>query len=163
MKKRIFSIGTVILLVRLTSVWAADIDGSWIAQTPRGVENPETIETVETVETVFSFKANGTRLTGKVTNPQGETVISDGKINGDEISFVIIRSFVGKEILLMCKGTVALNEIKFTCKERSGMGQPQEFIAKREFQRHGDVPLLPTTAPTRQTPPTTITIEPPDK
>jgi hypothetical protein len=142
MKNRILAIGAVILLVLLAPVWAADINGNWIAQTPRGVGNPET------VETVFSFKVNGTKLTGTVSNPQGDTAISDGKINGDEISFVITRSSVGKETLLEYKGTVALNEIKFTCKERGGMEQPQKFIAKREFQRpYGDVPVFPKIKP----------------
>jgi hypothetical protein len=78
-------------------------------------------------------------LLGTVSNPQGETAISQGKINGDEISFVI-RNLGGNETKLVYKGKIAGDEIKFT-REVQGGGQRQEFIAKREFQRNGDVPL----------------------
>ena len=57
----------------------------------------ETIFSYKVVETIFSFKVNGTELTGTVTNAQGKTVIREGKINGDEISFVVIRSVGGNE------------------------------------------------------------------
>ena len=41
---------------------------------------------------------------------------------------------------LVYKGIVAGDEIKFT-QEIQGEGPPQEFVAKREFQRNGDIPL----------------------
>lgn len=137
MKNKIVSIGAVVLLALLASVWAADIRGKWFVQM---------LGRQGKTETTFNFRVDGTKLTGTVTDPQGETAISDGKINGDEISFVVIRSFGGKEMKLVYKGKVALNEIKFTREVQSGMGQPQEFVAKREFQRNGDVPLLKSPA-----------------
>jgi hypothetical protein len=83
-------------------------------------------------------------LTGTVANSQGETAISEGKINGDDISFVVIRSVDGNEMKFVYKGRVSEDEIKFMCEIHGGMreGQSQEFIAKREFQRNGDVPIL---------------------
>ena len=134
MKNRLLSIGTVILMVLLTSVWAADITGSWIAKMP--TQN-------ETVGTTFYFKVTGTKLTGTVRDSQGETAISEGKIEGDEISFIVIRSFGGNDMQEAYKGEIGIDEIKFTRQVR-GMGQPQTFIAKREFQRNGDVPVLPS-------------------
>jgi hypothetical protein len=132
MKNKILLVMAVVLLPLLASVWAADIVGKWFAQVP-GRQR--------TVQTVFTFRVDGTTLLGTVSNPQGETAISQGKINGDEISFVVIRSLGGNEMKLVYKGKVARDEIKFT-RQLQGGGQPQEFVAKREFQRNGDVPLM---------------------
>lgn len=134
MKNKILSIGAVILLALQTSIWAADIIGKWIAKIPSGRG---------TFETVFSFRVYGTELVGTVSSFQGETAISEGKINGEEISFVVIRSFGRNEMKRVYKGKVVGDEIKFTREVQGGMGKPQEFIAKREFQRNGDVPLRP--------------------
>ena len=79
-----------------------------------------------------------------MANAQGETAIREGKINGDEISFVVIRSVLGNEMKLVYTGKVALNEIKFMRAVDGGMGEPQEFIAKREFPRDGDIPVRPS-------------------
>jgi hypothetical protein len=147
MKNKIFSMGTFVLLALLTSGWAADIFGNWIAQIPsmQGV-----------VETVFSFRTNGARLIGTVCDPQGEIAISEGKMDGDEISFVVRRSLGGNEMKLVYKGKVYLNEIKFTREIQGGVRQPLEFIAKREFQRNQDVPLFPTVAPVSTPPPRVV-------
>jgi hypothetical protein len=138
MKNKILLTGIVVLLALPTSAWAADILGNWIAHWLPWQGTVETLAWVPILvnETVFSFKVDGTKLTGKVTNSQGETAISEGKIDGDEISFVVIRSLGGNEMKLVYKGKVDLNEIKFTCEAQSGMGQLQEFVAKREFQRN---------------------------
>ena len=142
MKNKIPSIGAFLLLTLLTSAWAADILGNWIAQgLTWEIGSRRKSGRQGTVETVFSFKVNGTELTGTVANAQGETSIREGRINGDEISFVVIRSVGGNERKLAYKGQVSLNEIRFTLEVQGLKGQPLEFIAKREFQRHGDIPL----------------------
>jgi len=140
MKNKILSIGLVLLSL-VVSLWAVDIKGRWIAHLP---------DRQITVETIFSFKTEGPLLTGTVTNPQGEAAIRDGKIRGDEISFIVLRNFGGNEVKLLYKGKVVGDEIKFTCEINGGVpgsgfggGQPQEFVAKREFQRNGDIPVQP--------------------
>jgi hypothetical protein len=146
MKSKILSIGAVVLLALITSAWAADIFGNWIAQgtlheSLRTQNNMTNAWFEAMVETVFSFKVNGTELTGTVADAEGKTSIREGKIEGDEISFVVIRSDGGNERKLAYKGQVSLNEIRFTLEVQGLKGQPQEFIAKREFPRHGDIPL----------------------
>ena len=102
---------------------AADVDGKWVAQVPgRGGE---------TRETTFTFKADGAKLTGNMATQMGETPISDGKVEGDKLSFTVNVNFGGNEIKLLFKGTVAGGEIKFTRQREGGQGQPQEFTAKR--------------------------------
>jgi hypothetical protein len=144
MKSKILSIGAVVLLAMLTPIWAADIFGSWIAKgTLHESFRTQSNLTNAWVETVFNFKANGTELTGTVTDADGKTAIREGKINGDEISFVVIHSVGGNERKLAYKGQVSLNEIRFTVEGQGLKGQLQEFIAKREFPRHGDIPVQP--------------------
>jgi hypothetical protein len=106
MRTKSLLIGTVAVLTLLASAWAADVTGKWVAQTP-GRDGG-------TSETTFSLKVEGTVLTGTVTNPRGESTISEGKVNGDEISFVIVRKMGENEMKTLYKGKVAGDEITFT-------------------------------------------------
>ena len=109
-----------ILLVMTAS--AADVAGTWKAtsETPNG-----------SFETTFVFKVDGEKLTGTTSNQMsGELPISDGKIDGDNLSFRVTANFNGNEFKLNYKGKVAGNEIKLT------LSLPQrdrtfELIAKR--------------------------------
>lgn len=122
MKTRTVLFSICLLLAFLTIAWAADVNGKWVAQVPgRGGQ---------TRETTFNFKAEGNKLTGTVSGMQGDTQISDGKIDGDNISFTTVLSFNGNEIKLNYKGAVSGDEIKFT-RMREGADQGQEFTAKR--------------------------------
>jgi hypothetical protein len=112
----------IAFVLAAVAVLAADVTGKWVAQVPgRGGE---------TREATFTFKADGNQLTGSVTSPRGEMPISDGKIDGDTISFNQVLEFSGNEVKLMFKGTVSGDEIKFT-RQREGGNRVQEFTAKR--------------------------------
>jgi len=112
----------MVFVLAAVAVFAADVTGKWVAQVPgRGGE---------TREATFTFKADGNQLTGSVTSPRGEMPISDGKIDGDTISFNQIMQFNGNEVKLMFKGMVSGDEIKFT-RQREGGNRVQEFTAKR--------------------------------
>jgi hypothetical protein len=115
---------TVALCLAFAGVLAAaDVAGKWTAQVPgRGGEAQET---------TFNFKVSGSTLTGTMVNPRGETAISDGKVDGDNLSFTVSLSFGGNDVKLLFKGKVTGNEIKFTRQREGGQGQPQEFTAKR--------------------------------
>jgi hypothetical protein len=163
MKNKLLSIGAVVLLALLTPVWAADILGNWIAHVlPMSSVGSEPIRLFSQAigETVFSFKVRGTKLTGTVSDPQGETAISEGKIDGDKIFFVVVHSFSGNKMKLVYKGKVALNEIRFTREVQGGTGQPQDFTAKREFQRNGDIPVPKKVMPEEPSPRERIIILP---
>ena len=112
MKGKTLLIGTVILLGLTLSAWAADITGKWVAQ----VEGRQ-----GTRENTFSFAVEGTELTGTMTTGMGETAISEGRIEGDELSFVIVRSFGENEMKILYKGTVSGDEIKLTREFQGGM------------------------------------------
>ncbi len=123
MTKRIVFLSACFALMAASLVWAADVSGKWTAQVPgRGGQ---------TRETTFNFKAEGSKLTGTVSGMQGDNPISDGKIDGDNISFTVAVSFGGNDIKFLYKGKVAGEEIKFTRTREGGDQPPQEFTAKR--------------------------------
>lgn len=100
---------------------AADVTGKWVAQIPgRGGQ---------TAETTFNLKQSGSDLTGTVNGGRGDQNISEGKVDGDNISFVVVLEFQGNQVKQNYKGTVMGSEIKFT---REGGRGPIEFTAKKE-------------------------------
>jgi len=123
MKSRIAFLTVCFVLAGIAVAYAAEIDGKWIAQVPGRYGR--------TRETTFNFKVEADKLTGTVSGRQGDTPFSDGKINGDEISFTVIANPGGSEVKFLYKGKIAGDEIKFT-RTREGGDQPaQEFTAKR--------------------------------
>lgn len=121
---RMYRFASVIFLLLLAAVavFAADVSGKWVAQMPgRGGE---------TREATFTFKVDGDQLTGSVSGRRGDMPISDGKIDGDDISFTQVMEFNGNQMKLIYKGKVSGDEIKFT-RQREGGERSVEFTAKR--------------------------------
>jgi hypothetical protein len=100
---------------------AADVTGTWKAsvETPNG-----------SFETTFTFKVDGSKLAGKIASQMGESEISDGKIDGDDLSFNVVRNFQGNEIKLSYKGKVNGNEIKLSL-QFPGRDEAIEMTAKK--------------------------------
>jgi len=115
-----------LLLVCAFTATAADISGKWVAQVP-GRQGA-------TMEQTFTFKVEGGNLTGTISTQRGEQEISEGKVSGDDVSFVVVRKFQDMEMKSLYKGKVSGNEIKFTMEMQGGRGgerPPTEFTAKR--------------------------------
>jgi len=102
------------------SALAADFNGKWTGDvtTPRGTQT-----------LTFDFKVDGAVLTGKVTTPRGANDISNGKVDGDNISFEQVMSFNGNEMKITYTGKADGDTIKFT-RAVGEMGST-EFVAKR--------------------------------
>src|SRR3954454_18570750 len=64
---------------------AADVTGKWRAE----FTSPDGTQRVNN----FTFKVDGSKLTGTVAGAQDETALTDGKISGDSISFSAERPF----------------------------------------------------------------------
>ena len=74
-------LGLAVLFLALGSITAlaADFNGKWTADV-QGRMGTQTI--------TFDFHVDGSTLTGKVTTPRGsKPILSDGKVDGDNISF----------------------------------------------------------------------------
>jgi hypothetical protein len=115
-KCSIIFVGVFLFLALTKSATAGDISGTWIAPTPA-------------LKVTMVFKVNGTNLAGTVqTHPADETEIKDGKVDGDKVSFYIVRTSNKKKIKVRFKGVVAGDEIMFT---RDADGTVTKIIAKR--------------------------------
>ena len=109
---------------------AADFNGKWTAEV-QGRMGPQTV--------TFDLHVDGATLTGKITTPRGDTDISNGKVDGDNISFDQVMNFNGNSFTLSYKGTAdGADSIKFTrtfggggADGGNGGPPPQEFTAKR--------------------------------
>jgi opacity protein-like surface antigen len=112
----------VLMAVCALTLSAADIAGTWKAaiETPNG-----------SFESTFVFKVDGSKVTGATSNQMmGEAPISEGKIDGENLSFNVTLNRNGQEFKLNYKGKVAGNEIKLTV-EVPGADRTFEMTAKK--------------------------------
>jgi hypothetical protein len=126
-------LGLTVLLFALSSVaaLAADFNGKWTADVPGRNGNTQTI--------TFDFHVDGSTLTGKVTTMRGDMDISNGKVDGDNISFDQVMNFNGNSMTMSYTGKADGDTIKFTRAMAGGGGgngggggrPPVEFVAKR--------------------------------
>ena len=117
MKLRLALLSCIVAAV----AFAADVTGKWSYEM-QGKNGPMTAN--------MNLKADGAKLTGTVSGRGGETEISDGKVDGDSISFTVVREFNGNKIVTKYNGKVSGDEIKFT-RQREGGDRVQEFTAKK--------------------------------
>jgi hypothetical protein len=125
--KRLLLLTIALVVLTLPPVFAADVSGQWTAQVPGRGGN--------TMETTFNFKADGEKLTGSMSNQFGDREISDGKVTGDDVSFIINIEFGGNQMTMVYKGKASGNEIKFTREIKGGDfpgPRTQEFVAKKK-------------------------------
>ena len=99
---------------------AADISGNWkaTAEGPNG-----------TMERTFTFRQDGSKVTGKtVSSFVGESAITDGKVEGNTVTFTIDVKFQDQEMKLNYKGQISGDTIKFTV---DANGNTIEWNAKK--------------------------------
>lgn len=114
----------ILALALIVTAYAGDVTGKWTAEfdTQIGVQ-----------KYTYEFKVDGTKLTGKAVGRRGESEaaveIQEGKINGDEISFVEMLKFGDQDLRIEYKGKLSGDEIKFT--RKVGDVATEEFVAKR--------------------------------
>ena len=123
MKVRSFVNLAAVAALLAVSAMAADVTGKWVAK----VEGKDG----QVSEQVFNLKADGATLTGNVTTPRGETAISNGKIDGDAISFTIVRETPNGTMKMLYKGKVSGDELKLHMEREGGQGRARDFTAKR--------------------------------
>jgi hypothetical protein len=109
MTKKLLFVTTLLLVVAFAAM-AADVTGKWTyEQAGRQGGNPTVV--------TLNLKQAGTTLTGNQSRPGRdgaamETPITEGKVEGDNISFVIEMNMGGNAMKTTYTGTVAGNEIK---------------------------------------------------
>ncbi len=128
-KKLLFVIS--LLLVASFALMAADVSGKWTFEQPGRGGNPGRPVTI-------TLKADGSTLTG--TMPAGgrggggdPIAISDGKVDGNNISFNVKRDMNGTTMITKYEGTVAGDELKLKITRTGQDGTPvvTDVVAKR--------------------------------
>jgi hypothetical protein len=126
------SIMTALALgLAMATAMAADVTGTWMTET-EGRKG----------QLVFNLKADDNNLTGTVAFRTGEPYpISEGKIDGDNISFVVEASFGDNKIKMKYQGKVTGDEMELTIENMEGAkpkrdggsegGERPPMIAKR--------------------------------
>jgi opacity protein-like surface antigen len=108
MPRRIFLACAVLMTVLAGAALAADITGNWTG-------------TTDQFSLKFTFKQDGETLTGAVTGPQGDPLpISDGKVQGDKVSFTVKVDMGGNSMKITHEGVVKGDEITLTTKVEGG-------------------------------------------
>lgn len=112
----------ILSCVLAVAAFASDLTGKWTAEVEGRDGNKR--------EITFNLKADGDKLTGSVGSPMGETDIQNGKINGDDLSFDVVREFNGNTVKMSYTGKVSGDQIQFK-QQREGGNRTVEFTAKR--------------------------------
>jgi hypothetical protein len=129
-KKLLFVV--TIALVFAFAVMAADVSGKWTYEQPGRGGNPGRPVTI-------TLKQDGAKLTGSVPgfgrggdNPPPPTEITDGKVDGNNISFTVKREMGGNTMVTKYEGTISGEEIKFKITRDTQNGpQTNEVTAKK--------------------------------
>jgi len=129
-KKLLFVIS--LLLVASFALMAADVSGKWTYEQPGRGGNPGRPVTI-------TLKADGSTLTGTIPGggrggaPADPIAISDGKVDGNNISFTVKRDMNGTTMITKYEGTVAGDELKLMVTRNGQDGTPvtTEVVAKR--------------------------------
>lgn len=117
---RKFATAILFLAFACIGAYAADFNGKWTAQfdTPVGTQNY-----------TYEFHVDAAKVTGKAINEHGEVAIQEGKIEGDNISFVEAANFNGTELRIVYAGKIDGDTIHFT--RKVGDFGNDDFTAKR--------------------------------
>lgn len=106
-------------LAPLAAHAATDLTGTWTGSMDAGGGD---------MQLTFTFKQDGSTLTGSVQGPQGDPIaISNGKVDGDKVTFDIV--FNGTTI--SHEGTLSGDELKISSKSSDGNFPAATFTLKR--------------------------------
>ena len=111
---------TAVLLLAIVPAFGADVTGKWTAsfETQIGTQNY-----------TYDFKVDGGKLTGTAKSQAGESKITEGVVNGDDISFVESLDYQGQALRIVYKGKISGDEIKFTRNVADMVSE--DLVAKR--------------------------------
>jgi enterochelin esterase-like enzyme len=150
-----------VLLALPSIAFTADLSGTWKSEFDSQIGRQKY---------TFTLKQDGDKLTGKanseINDQKRETQLSEGKVEGDKVSFIEMLNFNGNDIRIAYSGTISSNEIKLTrevgtfAKEdivlkRDPAEQPAAASQRRERGRGfgGPITLGPDDKPAFPTPP----------
>jgi len=128
MTKKLLFVTTILLALACVAL-AADVTGKWTYEQPAMGQRPARQVTI-------TLKQDGSKLTGSVPamgrGGQGDTEISNGKVDGDKVSFEVKREFNGNSIVTKYTGTVSGDELKLHMATETPNGtRENDVVAKK--------------------------------
>ncbi len=120
-RRQWFAVLIFVLAAPTSPAMAADITGKWTAafDTQIGQQNY-----------TYEFVVKDGALTGKAKSDNGESVLQNGKVEGDTVTFVENLKFQDMDIRIEYTGKItSADEIKFTRKVADFA--TEELVAKR--------------------------------
>jgi hypothetical protein len=125
------SYAMLIAALLVQSIPAAELTGHWVA-VQQGQDG-------QSRETSLWLKSDGDRLSGYISTRAGDTAIAEGKVTGDQITFVVITDTYDVTGRQEYSGTITADGILLRMPAFGGRGgggggrggQPQQLLAKR--------------------------------
>jgi len=108
------------------TAWAADINGKWSAAFHTGGGDEKY---------VYTFTLNGETLTGTAKNERGEVAITDGKVTGDDITFVETLKTNNGPFKILYVGKISGDQIAFTRHVGSPEFATEQMVATRIVEK----------------------------
>jgi hypothetical protein len=139
MTKKLLIAGMILLAVALVALAADAVTGKWVFETQGRDGTPR--------QSTLNLKADGANLTGDITGGMGgrggggggappPAPISNGKVNGNNVSFDVTRDMGGQSITIKYEGVVSGSEMKLKISrpDFQGGGAPvvSEATAKKQ-------------------------------
>ena len=131
MTKKLLFVTTILLAVAFVAA-AADVTGKWTFEMAGRGGQAQTV--------TLNLKQSGSTLTGTQSGGMGggggaapDAQISNGKVDGDKISFEVTREFNGQSRTTKYEGTASGDELKLKVSRpgRGGEMQTSDVVAKK--------------------------------
>jgi len=122
MRILLFTVLCVAALVVTFTAMAADVSGTWTGE-QQGRNGAMTV--------TLNLKAEGNALNGTISGRGGETAISDGKVDGDNVSFTVTREFNGNTMKMKYSGAVSGSELKLKMEVEGSDRPARDLTLKR--------------------------------
>ena len=120
------SILSLILAALPLPLFSADLSGTWKSEFDSQI-GPQ--------KYTFTFKQDGTNLTGKANSEIGEqrreTALTEGKVVGDMVSFVETFDFQGNELRITYQGKLEADGAQIQFHREVGDVAKEEIVARR--------------------------------
>jgi hypothetical protein len=122
--RRVLGLAAVVVLGLTASALAADATGTWKWTIERNGQ---------TRDVTLKLKQEGAKLTGTISGRDNtEIPIEEGKVEGDDVSFRVVREFNGNRFVQEYRGKLGADAIKGTIEfERNGEKQSRDWEAKK--------------------------------
>jgi hypothetical protein len=99
---------------------ATEVAGKWKGQMESGDR-----------EVIFDLKAEGGKVTGTMSDPEGKPrPITEGELNGDDISMTIASEWQGEPVKLLAKGKIQGDQMKLTLSSENGEWSTEVALKK---------------------------------